>query len=241
MSIMFYTHFLCAGNYMKFNNKNNEAGNIMFLILIAIALFGLITAVISTTGQQQKDALNRQTMDSQISVMINHVAALNSAILQTVMHGEDISQLYQNISTLKAGDDGFDTSPHKMKIYHPLGGGISYLSASSNTADESVATNFDINSTSIITGVGRTDLVIGDVLFIAKVISENYCSFINKKLTASKAIPEMDNSSFDDLFNNNTTVLIDNNNCADCVNVGRICVKNTTNDEWGFYATLFPG
>jgi len=227
---------------MKKHHKinNNQAGNVLFLILIAIALFGMLTAIISHSGQQQKDSLDRQTMDSQVSIMINHVAALNSSILQMVMHGEDPSELYQNLSTLKAGDTGFETPPHKTKIYHPLGGGISYLSASSNDLDKAVAVDFDINTTSIITGIGKTDEDIGDIIFTAKIISADYCAFINNKITGSRNIPEMSNSAFEDLFNNRT-ITINSGNCANCVNIGRICVRNSANNAWGFYASLFPG
>jgi len=223
------------------NINKSQSGNVLFMLLIAIALLAIITAVISNSGQQQKDALDRQTMDAQVSVMINHLAAINSAILQTVIHGEDVSQVYLDISTLKAGDDGFDTAPHKMKIYHPLGGGISYMSASSNTDDKAVATNFNINPASIIKGIGKTDDTIGDILFTAKIMSEDYCKFINKKIAGTDTIPEMSNATFDSLFTNNNTVTIDDGNCPDCVNIGRICVKNTSDNAWGFYAVLFPG
>jgi len=220
---------------------NNQQGSILIMILIAIVLLAIITGVVSNSGEQQKDSLDRQTRDAQVSLLINHTAALNSAILQMVMHGEDVNTIYQKLSTLKAGDDGFEDAPHKYKIYHPLGGGISYMSATSNTASEAVATNFDINLSSIITGVGKTNETIGDIIFTAKITSASYCSYINEKLLSITTVPEMSSSAFDDLFNNNAVVTIDSSNCPECVNTARLCVRNSTYNEWGFYTSLFPG
>jgi hypothetical protein len=38
-----------------------------------------------------------------------------------------------------------------------------------------------------------------------------------------------------------TAVTITSAQCADCEDVPKICVSNTGNTAWAFYATLLPG
>lgn len=227
-------------NYKEHKPLNSQSGNILFLILIAIAMFGILTAVISNSTKEHKETLNRQTVDAQISVVLNYVSSLSSALLNLVMAGADQSTIYQNLLTLKPGDDGYEESPHQYKIFHPLGGGIEYLSSSTNTSSSALATNFNINKGSIITGVGKSDALIGDIVFTARITSEDYCQAINKKINGSTSIPEMSDSTFNTLFTSDTEVTVDSSNCPDCVGITRSCISNSSDSEWGFYSVLFP-
>lgn len=225
----------------KYRKPRNQSGNVLFMILVAIALLGIITAIVSNYSSEQKETLDRQTSDAQISVLLNHASTLGVAVMNLTIQGVEPTSVYQVLSTVKPGDVGFDAEPHQYKIYHPLGGGVGYASSTSNTTSEAMATNFNINKESIIMGVGRSDAIVGDVLFTAKIVSSDYCKTINKKISGTTALPEMDNDTFDSLFNNNETVTIDSSNCTNCVNVSGICVRNSSDSQWGFYSALFPG
>jgi hypothetical protein len=182
--------------------------------------------------------LSRQTQDDQINRMVTYTSTLGAALQQMIVNGEDPSTLYSSLSLKKPGDAGFETAPNNFKIYHPLGGGITYQSASAPDAN-AVATNYSINAGAIITGVGATDAAIGDIVFTANVSNATYCARINQVLLNSSTVPTMDGATFTNLFGG-TTVTITGGNCASCVNTARLCVSNGTN-AWGFYSALFPG
>ena len=219
--------------------RPDERGNVLFIILTAIVLLAFLTQMVSQSTDQQSDVIVRQTRDDEISRMMAQVGALGGAVHQMLVNGADPATLYSNISTLKAGDAGYNTAPHTYKIYHPLGGGIAHMDASSPTATP-MATDFKINPETIITGIGPTDVTIGDIVFTAKVSTAAFCARINELSLNSATIPVMTTSTFDDMFDG-TTVTIDGSNCADCVEKPRLCVSNSAGTEWGYYAALLPG
>ena len=223
------------------NNRNrHETGNVLFIIMIAIALVALLTQLVSKSSDTQSDILSTQTRDDEISRMQTQAAALGAAIQQMIVNGENPATLYSNLSTLKPGDAGFETSPHNFKIYHPLGGGVDYMSGSTS-ASSAVATEFGINKSSIITGVGATDAAVGDILFTAKISTAAYCGRINEINTGSATVPVMATATFNALFTAGTTVTLAAGNCASCVRAARLCVSNTGATAWGYYAALLPG
>lgn len=220
--------------------KQPQSGNVLIIILVAIAAIAMLTYAVTQSSEQQSDTITRQTIDDGVSRLLTQAATLEGAVQQLVMNGEDASALYSTLSVLKPGDAGFATSPHNLKIYHPLGGGITYMPGSVS-GSETVATDAGINRSSIVTGVGATDAVIGDILFTAKVSTAAYCGRINQILTGSATVPVLATFDFDALFTAGTPVTITAINCANCVNIPKLCVSNTTADAWGFYASLLPG
>ncbi|MCK5659582.1 MAG: hypothetical protein KAH96_06880 [Alphaproteobacteria bacterium] len=218
--------------------KGKEGGNVLFIILIGIIALALLTQMVSKSSELQSDTLSRQAQDDEISRMLTQSATLSSALYQMVVNGEDAATLYLNLSTLKPGDIGFETSPHSLKIYHPFGGGITPMSDSSSSS-LAVATDFNISKASIVTGVGATD-TLGDILFTTKISSESLCQKINKILTGSTAVPPILTTADFDLLFAGTAITIANGNCASCVNIPRLCVSNTNASAWGFYASLLP-
>ena len=223
------------------SSERSEDGNVLFMILIAIALMALLAVAVTQSSEQQSTGMDRQVIDSEISRMKTQSAALSSALNQMVINGESAETLYSTVSTLKPGDAGYETSPHSLKIYHPLGGGISYMAASSNNISAAYAKNFSINAASIVSGVGKTDVTTGDILFTAIISSAEACQRINETLTGSKTVPVMTTAIFDALFTAGTTVTIDGTNCPSCLKIARICVSNSGATAWGYYESLMPG
>lgn len=218
---------------------HHERGNVLFLILIAIAVLAMLTWAISHSSTEQSGIIPSQTRDDQINRTISYASTLALAIQQMTITGADPATLYTDLSVLKPGDAGFETGSNAFKIYHPLGGGITPLSASAPDAT-AVATNFSINKTAIITGVGATDVTTGDVVFTANISAASYCARMNQIITGSTTVPAMDTAAFNKLFTA-TTVTIDAAACASCVNKARLCVSNSGATAWGFYSALFPG
>lgn len=219
--------------------KNTERGNVLFLILAAIALFAALSVAITRSSQQSAPDFSKEIRDSQIQGMLDYASALQVALQQMVANGEAPEDLYTDLSLLKPGDATFEDSPTMLKIYHPLGGGITPLDASASDSN-AIATDYDINAGSIITGVGATDATIGDIVFTAHISSESYCARINSLLLSSSTVPVLATATFNQLFGGTTTT-VNAGNCASCVNKARLCVSNTANTAWGFYEALFPG
>ncbi len=241
--------------------REQERGNVLFMILIAIAVLAMLTYALSQDSTQQSGVLPQQTSADQINRMLTYASALGGALQQMVTNGEDPNALCTNLSTVQPGGGGFDTAPNNFKIYHPLGGGITPMANSSPDAN-AVATFYWINTGSSIAGVGCTPgstttgscndgsgstacttgsctACTGHIVFTALISALSYCQQANQIVNGSTAVPTMNSSAFASLFASHTTVAVTAANCALCVNVARLCVTDG-GGNYGFYADLFP-
>ena len=233
--------FLCFSSCT--HRQKRERGNALFMILIAIVLLAALTYAISQDSQQQSSVLPKQTIDNQINQLITYASALGGSLQQMVTNGENPNTLYSSLNTESTGF----TSPYNLEIFAPLGGGITYMSQSSPDAG-AVATNYNINAPSIITGVGCSSgtgcpaSTTGHIIFTASISSASYCAQINYVLTGSTTVPVMTDAVFTPLFNSPTVATtVGSSSCTPtCANIARYCVSNTEGTAWGFYADLFP-
>jgi len=235
----------------RIRHQGREQGNALFLVLIAIVILAALTYAISQSSQQQSGVLPQQTSANEINQLITYASALGGALQQMAMNGENASALYNNLSLLQPGQATFETPPSNLKIYHPLGGGITYQSQSS-PATTAVATNYNINPNAIITGVGcssgagcivTTAPNTGHIVFGATISSVSYCEQINHILNGTPLTtvpPVMTTADFTTLFTTTTAVTIGADCTPSCANIPRLCVSNTGATAWGFYADLFP-
>lgn len=224
--------------------QKRESGNILFYILLVVFMLGMLTYYISQTSTQQSGALGQQTIDNQINQMVTYAAGLGGALQQMVVNGENPNTLYTTLDAQPpSADMNYSTPPNNLKLFHPMGGGITYESQSAPNLP--VATNYSINAASIINGLGCTAAsgvgcvpTAGHIIFTATMTASNYCAEVNKKLNGSNTVPTMNATAFSKLFGG-TTVTIDNVACASCVGVSRQCVTDGSGN-YGFYADLFP-
>ena len=207
-----------------------ERGNALFIVLIAIIVLGLLTRMLASSSEQQTDGMSREMRAMNIDRLLAHAAVLSSTVNQMIANGVDPSA----VSTLKSGDAGFTTSPHQAKIYHPLGGGIEYISSLDS------ATNFKVATAQTITGIGASNALTtgAEILFIAQV-SSAMCSSINTKLLGSSTVPSMTDANFTIFIADSAAQVINAGNCASCVNVAQQCIKNVSANTYAYYNTLY--
>lgn len=210
--------------------KSGEKGNALFIVLIAIIVLGLLTKMLSSSSEQQSDGMSREMRAINIDRLLNHAGVLSVTVNQMIANGVDPTA----ISELKSGDAGFTTAPHQGKLYHPMGGGIEYISSLDS------ATNFKIATSQSITGIGDSDALTtgAEILFIAQVTA-SMCSDINKKLSGSTAVPAMTDGNFTVFIADSGAQVITGGICASCVNVSQQCVSNVSGDNYAYYQTLY--
>ncbi len=226
----------------------HEQGNVLFIVFIAIMIVAGLTFMLSQGSEQGTSAADRTASDAQISQMLGYVGTLAAAVQQMTEGIADPATLYADISLARVSDAAYNIAPHRLKIYHPLGGGIVQMTATGDaSASSTVAYNFRINPGSIVKDVGPTNVTTGDILFTAQVSSLEYCQRINQTLRGTTAIPAVRNapdffSLFEDTAATPTAVTLDEVTCADCVSIAMSCVVYNGDPKlYGFYAVLLPG
>lgn len=222
--------------------NSNEQGNALFIVIIAIAVLGMLSYAVMQSSEQPTAMADDTARDEQIARMFAYAATTAGTLNQMIAAGADANTLYTTLDTTAPTASGFSTAPFNTKLYHPLGGGLNYVTSSGAvTSSATVATTYGINKASIITDVGQSNATIGDMPFTAVITNAPACERINYMLTGSIAMPVMDVATYQNLFLNNVTVTLNAATCADCVAKAQICVVNSDTTGWGYYSALLPG
>lgn len=221
-----------------------EGGNVFVFVFLAIVLLAALTYAVSNSGDEQASASDKLVRDDQIGRLLSQASATSGALQQMILAGANPETLYSTLDLVKPDEAAFNTSPHSQKLYHPYGGGMTYVGSTGPTDDAStIAEDIFISPGSIVENVGPTNTTVGDILFIAAISSREACERINKKVIGSTAVPVVGNSVFNALFIDSDPVVFNSAACPtnDCFGVTQLCFEDEDAARWGFYQVLLPG
>ncbi len=214
---------------MRYNNT--ISGNAMVYVLIALALVGFLTLTLSKQNDQAGD---QDLDDEQVALyaqnLMGYASSAQSAVDMMIATGSD----FTNLDPVLPTDANFNTGSAAHKIYHPLGGGLTYqegfISAIENGSNAGWKINKSIN-------VEWTTTPADDVVLTAYFIDKQVCQTINQFITGSKTIPATVNPH-DDYFLGTSTTDFDAVQCAACDGYPSLCVENDTGDGYSFYNVI---
>lgn len=149
----------------------NEHGNVLFLILIAVALFAALSYAVTSSTRSGGGSASTEKLTTDIAAVMQQGVAIRTAVIR-MMNSRGITAdqlLFESppvFASLTAGEI-------PREVYHPNGGGATY------------ANGWIVTSGFEVTGVGLSD--IGDPLkssdiVAMKEVSREACLQINKKL-----------------------------------------------------------
>jgi len=235
---MFSTVFKPFRSHKSLRVPDREYGNAMIYVLLAIALFGILTATLSG---QNNDADGQDIDDEQIefyaSELLEYSAAAKSVIDQMLITGSTINDL----DFIDPSSAGFDTPPHIHKVFHPSGGGLTYqpdlndkIKSEVNTQPPAGVYIGHFNNVEWSTSTAN------DVMLTMYQIKEEICNKINQKLhnlTTMPAIwhfPEQEVLVSGSVTNHVSGSNVDLSlaSCPDCEGHIQLCVQG----QLGFYS-----
>ena len=141
---------------MKQQMRSKESGNVLFLILIAVALFAALSyAVTSSTRSSGSSSSNETTLISSAQVT-QYPAGVRTAVVRMILGGATIDTLEFNPPST-FGSLFVDTLGRRSRgVFHPDGGGATYTvppADQTSTGNESWQFNADVQ----IQNVGITN------------------------------------------------------------------------------------
>lgn len=221
-------------NYNK-GNFNASRGSAVIYIIIAIALFGALTLIL-TRSNQRSDAqnLDKETIMLQTTKVLQVAATAKSVIDQMQMSGSQPTDLDFTVSS----DAAFDTGPNMHKVFHPEGGGLTL------SPDAQLFTGTGTNPDpgwyiGMFNNIEWTPTTDPDIVFTAYDIGQDVCKELNRRITGDTTIPvmggAMKNYLIPDSLHNGVNADLDATVCADCDEKGSICVSNVGNTMWSYY------
>lgn len=167
---------------MTLSSDTSQSGNVLFIILIAVALFAALSfAVSSTMRSNQTTGIAQEKEKVNTAYLHQFPSALNQTIMRMRM-SEGI-QPEELIFAFPGNTDygTFGTVPDH-EVFHPQGGGLPYQAPPDNVNDgSSWIFNGDLEIDNIGTTGGTSNNT--ELLAILTGIPENLCRYINYDIT----------------------------------------------------------
>ncbi len=115
----------------------SETGNVLFYILIAVALIAALTFAVAQSSRGNVQQLSSERARLYATEIIEHANIMASAVSQIRLRGSALNELCFDHTSWGASD--YDHSPACTddfnKIYHPDGAGITWSQAPSEAMD----------------------------------------------------------------------------------------------------------
>ncbi len=184
------------------SKRNNERGNVLFIILIAIALLASLSYAI-THSSRGGDTFNSERTGLAADEIIAYGNTLSTAVGQLRLRGCTTSQISfeNNIATIYT--NGSAPSDNSCHIFHPDGGGMTYQNTNSSSLIAS-GTGIYFDGSMEIEDIGTTcaATACSDLVFYVRDLKENICIEINNKLsiTNPSGVPPLDDGTDFDPF-----------------------------------------
>jgi hypothetical protein len=162
-----------------------ESGNVLFLILIAVALFAALSyAVTQSSRSGSTESTGEKSLISS-STLTQYPAGVRTDIIRMLMsNGLTVDQLEFNppsdFGTGLVIDDTTLTNPSvKQAVFHPSGGGSTYQQADSSIMGTGAPGTWHFNQEYNIPGIGSSK---NDLLAWLPNIAKGVCDKINEQL-----------------------------------------------------------
>lgn len=164
--------------------RQGESGNVLFLILIAVALFAALSyAVTSSTRSGGGDASSETNLISSAQVT-QYPASVSTAIVRMIIAGTTVSEIRFNrpseFSTLDSNAIG---------VFHPSGGGATYVTAPADVMVSGSPGNWTFNGELEVPDIGTSGAGGNDIIAYLIGVKQAICSKINQEHGLGTTIP----------------------------------------------------
>lgn len=166
------------------NSGRSEHGNMLFIILLAVVLVGLLTAAIMNSGSGENSNIDRETLIIKTSEVQRYAAEIERAV-QFIMQNGKISEsdirFAHPDNNADYGDLSADTDPSDQ-VFSPSGGGAAFRAPPEGINDGS---SWEFLGTTHLPGVGSDK---ADLIMILPGVTAAFCDRINE-LNNQTAVP----------------------------------------------------
>ncbi|MFK7839603.1 MAG: hypothetical protein AB8B83_04675 [Bdellovibrionales bacterium] len=173
----------------KNNQTHPESGNVLFLILIAVALFAALSYAVTSSSRSGGGDANEETNLISSSTVTQYPASVRTSIIRMqVTDGVSTSELEFNAPVDFANCGTYGGVLGANCVFHPDGGQATYVPGSADVMTSGNQTNWIFSSNNEVNLVGRTaggNAAAGntaEVIAFLIGIREGVCSRINEEL-----------------------------------------------------------
>lgn len=166
--------------------KKNQSGNVIFFILLAIFLLGLVTAALRSTGIESS-GIEREDLSIKISQVRQNAGEIEHAVNLALQNGISESDISFAAADAPSAYGTYNANP-KAEIFNPAGGAARFRSAPSGINDGS-GWEFYGNTAIPQMGTDKAELVA-----VLPNVTEAFCTAINAQAGQTTVQPTDDGS-----------------------------------------------
>lgn len=111
--------------------RKGERGNVLFLILIAVALFAALSYAVTSSSRSGGGDAGGETSLINSAQITQYPASVRTAIIRMIVRGVTTEQLlFDDPGEFGTATTGIDTAADEERaVFHPNGGGATYVTA----------------------------------------------------------------------------------------------------------------
>jgi len=159
------------------NTRQSEKGNVLFLILIAVALFAALSYVVTQSTRSGGGSTEREKNILSSAQMTQYPTALRTSLIRQVLAGVAIENV-------KFNSPGSFSPSVEVEVFHPQGGGATYQAAPAELMAGTGGTQgvWTYNAEVYVPGIGIDTVGGNDVIAFLPGVSDGVCRQVNEEL-----------------------------------------------------------
>ncbi len=162
------------------NNRKSEKGNVLFLILIAVALFAALSYAVTQSTRSGGGSTEREKAILSSASMTQGPTAMRTALIRMVLGGVDVADLLFNTpSTFGAVSD------KGLLVFHPTGGGAVYQRAPADLMTGQNQGTWFYNASFDIPEIGTDGSGGNDIIAFLPGVTTSVCRQVNEEFAIS--------------------------------------------------------
>lgn len=233
--------------------REGEKGNVLFLILIAVALFAALSYAVTQSTRSGGGSTEREQSILSGASMTQHPTSLRTAIIRMILSGVDVANLEFNEPANFA-----DLTAEEQGVFHPNGGGAVFQSAPADLMATTSQGDWFYNANFDIPNIGQNGVGGNDIIAFLPNITQSICRQINVEFavdlanctTTVNGIPDLETTLTESnikINNDNTTTFPSADQedlqgagagCAAFTGEASGCFNDTDSSEFVFFSVL---
>lgn len=164
--------------------SRSQRGNVLFLILIAVALFAALSYAVTQSSRSGGDA-SKETNVINTASLTQYPNSVRTSVLRLIIGGIAPEDIYFNKPDEFSGA-GFTyfVSRESRGTFHPLGGAAAYQQVPANLTTSATALDwkFSLDFEIPLLGLSGSGYTGNDLVAFADGVSQSICDRVNKEL-----------------------------------------------------------
>ena len=169
---------------LKKNFRKGERGNVLFLILIAVALFAALSYAVTSSTRGGGGNASEETNLVQSSAVTQYPSGIRTSLIRMIVNGVDPGELYFDTPANSFGDEINTAQEERHAVFHPNGGGAVKGTAPADIMTSGTQGNWLFSSDYQIDGIGTTAAAntANDIIAFLPGVTNSLCAKVNQEL-----------------------------------------------------------